>query len=422
MVAVELATPLNKIKVRIFITLIWVGILSSTVYSQIFSKKFKNFENIDSIIFMPNEEGVVYIDSINSEIGALKVGDEFYFFSESLFYSDSIKKLVEVLEFIKQKKNILNISQINNYLIVENLYGYTIISLTDLSTHGYKPKYNKSSLFKDNKGKYLYLDDRYPIRKKFKDKLIVNALPYYKNWRSYLDSSTNNGNSAEALLIDVVEEKIKIVNEYGRRSPKNITRLCVGYQLTSDIEIDKIKDRIFVSSWSEPEIQVFSPDGNQLFEFGESGKYVFYDSIILFPTNKKLYSERKNNNSYNSVAQYRNCVFNQKDNFLIRSYVEGRKMNFNPDSLEALPSINSKGCSVDLYLNEVNKLSPKSNTGIQFYDLNQNPPILIDDVLCPVDFKYINRLYVDNSGHYVTDFFNYATGILKKVRYKLILE
>jgi len=97
-------------------------------------------------------------------------------------------------------------------------------------------------------------------------------------------------------------------------------------------------------------------------------------------------------------------------------------MNFNPDSLEALPSINSKGCSVDLYLNEVNKLSPKSNTGIQFYDLNQNPPILIDDVLCPVDFKYINRLYVDNSGYYVTDFFNYATGILKKFRYKLILE
>jgi hypothetical protein len=369
--------------------------------------KFKGFELVDSVIYKPNEQGITLSNEGN--IIAIKIKDRYYFTKHS--YPDSLLKFVKALERNNKEKYIRGIYQLGDKTILFNGYGFTVMSPPD-----YKPVYVKSSFFKDKNGKYIYPDDMMTQCKRYEDKLYFNSMPLLNSLKSLRSLEINNGKSPEVIALGIENNKVKLMNEYGSRNPKNPERLIVPHQVRAYFDIDTLNKRIFMGSYGEPEIEVFSMKGDSLFSFGDEGKFITFDSVI-----SKYSYYREDSYSMRAAATYKYCAINLKENILIRSYQDGVLMNIHPDSLTVPRPKKQKGGQVDLYMNEVYKNTPLPNQGIQIYDLNSTPPKLIADVTGKEFLYGFFYASFDAKGLLTLYRSNYETGILKLYKYKVLL-
>jgi len=380
-------------------------------FENVFSQSnvtFKGFELLDSVVYKPNEQGITL--SENGKIMAMKINDRFYFFSHT--FPDSIEKFGKVLEKIENEKAINKIIQFGTKTIINNFYGYTIISPPE-----YNQFYIKSDFYKDSFGNPIYPDDMMSERRIFNNTYYTNAMPYFKNYKSYKSVRKNNGKSPEVIALQFENNKLNLSKEYGIRDPENLKRLSISHQLRSYFDIDTLQKRVISGSRCEPEIEVYSMDGDSLFSFGEVGKFITVDSVINGPN-----TQRMDVYSFSAVASYRYCTYNAREKILLRFYNDGVLMNFHPDSLKINSTKEKGGCFVDLYLDEVSRTSPRPFFAFQIYDMNTNPPSLIDDVKEEGKLGGMHRAYFDADGFLVRYTYLFEQGIITKFRYKLLME
>jgi len=388
-----------------FIVFLFIGIVSlnwKNVYSQKLEQTSVKFVPIDTILVNPNQIGITEYDS---KIISIELNKHIYFtkISSKLISSGLIKELKK----IELKKRIRYIKEIDDLLIIWNEFGYTVLNPTTL-----KSKFIKNDIYNTSDNIEVFSDQMVPNRVWHRKKLYTNS--------SFINRE-NVKENPNLLIFNMKNNKLYLENAIGKLDSTNYDRLYASYQWLTGIQLDTTREIIYGNYWSGSKISKYNLKGELLSTFGQNGKLATFDSIVNIEFDSSAFFTKREFDYYNRLlVKYENLVLNIKDNLLFRIYTNGQKIEIEPDSLKSKGNQKPGSCGLDLYYLNLIENSTPPEKGMQIYNLNNDPPNLICDILYPSNLPDFYNMYFDKNGLLVFRVNNHITGSVTFYRYKVV--